>query len=115
MITKTKFLWLLLVLLAFLVGTIVGAGFGRKMGWVDARRMYRWDLCSDLEGIEKSLSDADISRTMSPLRALIWAVGETSYQAKLSDFGRELTLQKRRAGSTAKDIKTAEPSDAPRQ
>jgi hypothetical protein len=42
---------------------------------------------------------------MSPLRALIWAVGEPAYHEKLSDFGREMALQKKRIGVAANETK----------
>ena len=107
--TIVKILWPISVLCALYIGTLIGG----VVGQIEARRSYRWSICTDLKKMEQSFNDPEISRIMSPLRDLIWAVGGPTYHEKLNEFGREMALHKKRIGSTTNETKTgAEPPAA---
>lgn len=107
--TIVKLLWPTSILLALVIGSIFGGVLGRQTGWLDARRAYTWDLCRDLEQADQSLKDPDICWTVTRLRTLIWAVGTTSYPAKLADFREELARLQSRLGTATRGMTTAEP------
>ncbi len=87
--TLIAILWPVTILLALWLGALIGTRIGTDIGRADASNKFTWGLCSDLGDIGNSVSDPQISGTISNVRALIQTVGRPEYPAGLDEFRKK--------------------------